>query len=67
MRNFLEFIPQTDDIDLSRIDRFQKKMSNRMQVSVVNVLVYTRKVLNKQKVSLTFCAKQKLSLIHWLI
>ena len=25
MRNFLEFIPQTDDIDLSRIDRFQKK------------------------------------------
>ena len=30
MRNFLEFIPQTDDIDLSRIDRFQKKMSNRV-------------------------------------
>ena len=30
MRNFLEFIPQTNDIDLSRIDRFQKKMSNRV-------------------------------------
>lgn len=30
MRNFLEFIPQTDDIDLSRIVRFQKKMSNRV-------------------------------------
>ena len=45
----------------------RRKCQTVLQVSVVNVLFYTRKVLNKQKVSLTFCAKQKLLLIHWLI
>ena len=67
MRNFLEFIPQTDDIDLSRIDRFQKKMSNRVaSICSERAVLYTES-FKQQKVNLTFCVKRRLSHTHWLI
>ena len=41
-KKFLEFVPQTDDIDLTRIERLHRKMQNR-QASICSerALLYT--------------------------
>ena len=56
MRNFLEFIPQTNDIDLSRIDRFQKKMSNRVaSICSERAVLYTESFKQTDVAHFIFC------------
>ena len=39
---FLEFVPQTNDIDLERIENFHKKMQNRKaSICSERALLYT--------------------------